>query len=89
MRVANKQQTSQVLALLPGVDFEPILIKEAGQDRAVVLSAQQYEKMAGASASREFMRISESVSARVEAAGVTEEQVAQWLAEYKAGIADE
>jgi prevent-host-death family protein len=65
-------------ALLDAAQREPILIRRQNRDVAVVISAEEYERIRGANAT-ELDRLCQRVSQQAAARGLTDEVLADLL----------
>jgi prevent-host-death family protein len=81
MRTVSATDAKQNLAaLLDTAQREPVLIRRQKRDVAVVLSPQEYDRLRALNV-EEFARFCDEVAARAEARGLTEEKLAEILAE--------
>ena len=79
MKVISAAEAKQRLAaLLDGAQREPILIRRQNRDVAVILPAEEYDRIRGAKAA-ELDQLCEHVSERVAARGLTDEVLANLL----------
>jgi prevent-host-death family protein len=73
MRIVSATEAKQRLAaLLDAAQREPILIRRQKRDVAVIMSAEEYERMRDANAA-EFQRFCDRVAGRAAARGLNEE----------------
>ena len=70
--VSATEAKQRLAALLDAAQREPVMIRRQNRDVAVVMSAEQYESMRGASVA-EFERLCDRVGAEAGARGLTEE----------------
>ena len=68
------------LALLDAADSEPVLIQRDEKDAAVILSAEEYRRLR-ASELEAFHDLCVRMSAHAQATGLTEEKLAEILAD--------
>ncbi|MGQ0555221.1 MAG: type II toxin-antitoxin system Phd/YefM family antitoxin [Nitrospiraceae bacterium] len=81
MRYVSASDAKQKLAsILDAAQREPVMIRRQKRDVAVLLSAQEYERVC-ATNREEFMRFSDRVSKKATAHGLTEEKLHEILAD--------
>jgi len=81
MRTISATEAKQNLgALLDGAQSEPITIRRQNRDIAVVLSAREYDRLRAINVD-EFERFCDRIGQRAVATGLTEEKLAEILAE--------
>jgi prevent-host-death family protein len=78
--VSATQAKQQFAALLEAAQRGPVRIRRHQRDVAVLLSAEEYERM-NRDRWREFDRLSALASAQAQANGLTEEKLQEILAE--------
>jgi prevent-host-death family protein len=80
MRTVSASEAKQGLAqVIEAAAREPVVIQRQKRDVAVVLSMQEYERLTRLNVA-EFQRFCDRVGAAAEAAGMTEEKLAELLA---------
>jgi len=80
MRTVSATDAKQRLAaLLDAAQREPVVIRRQNRDVAVIMSAEEYERMRDFNAS-EFQRFCDRISERAAARGLTEDKLAEILA---------
>ena len=83
MRSFSATDAKQNLAaLLDAAQREPVVIRRQKRDVAVVLSADEYERLRDFNA-REFQRFCDQVSSQAAASGMTEEVLDELLADER------
>jgi prevent-host-death family protein len=81
MRTISATEAKQNLgALLDSAQSEPITIRRQNRDIAVVLSAREYDRLRAINVD-EFERFCDRIGQRAVAGGLTEEKLAEILAE--------
>jgi prevent-host-death family protein len=81
MRIVTATEAKQNLgALLDNAQSEPVLIRRQKRDIAVILSVREYERLRAINLA-EFNRFCDVIGQRAAAAGLTEEKLAELLAE--------
>ena len=81
MRYVSASDAKQKLAsILDAAQREPVMIRRQKRDVAVLLSAQEYERVC-ATNREEFLRFSDRVSKKAKAQGLTEETLHEILAD--------
>ena len=81
MRTVSATDAKQNLAaLLDTAQREPVLIRRHDRDVAVVLSPQEYDRLRALNVD-EFKRFCDAIAVRAKARGLTEERLAELLAE--------
>ena len=81
MRYVSATEAKQRLAaLLDAAQREPVVIRRQNRDVAVVLSPQEYERLRAIN-TEEFQRFCDRVAERAAARGLTEEKLAEILAD--------
>jgi prevent-host-death family protein len=79
MRTVSATDAKQRLAaLLDAAQREPVLIRRQNRDVAVIMSAEEYERIRGGR-NDEFERFCDRVSEKAKARGMTEEVLADIL----------
>lgn len=79
MRTVSATDAKQRLAaLLDAAQREPVLIRRQNRDVAVIMSAEEYDRIRGVN-DDEFERFCDRVSAQAKARGLTEEILADIL----------
>lgn len=81
--ISDVQISDQIAGLLHDAVSDPIFFRNEDRDVAVLMSAERYERLQVA-LREDFDRICDSASAEAEANGLTEEMLAEILAEIKA-----
>lgn len=80
MRYVSASDAKQKLAaILDAAQREPVMIRRQKRDVAVLLSAQEYERVC-ATNRNEFLRFSDRVSKKAKAQGLTESTLHEILA---------
>ncbi|TKB90456.1 MAG: type II toxin-antitoxin system Phd/YefM family antitoxin [Nitrospira sp.] len=81
MRYVSASDAKQKLAsILDAAQREPVMIRRQKRDVAVLLSAQEYERVC-ATNREEFLRFSDRVSKKAKTQGLTEEKLHKILAD--------
>ncbi|MGE0645841.1 MAG: type II toxin-antitoxin system Phd/YefM family antitoxin [Nitrospira sp.] len=81
MRYVSASDAKQKLAaILDAAQREPVMIRRQKRDVAVLLSAQEYERVC-ATNREEFLRFSDRVSKKARAQGLTESTLHEILAD--------
>jgi prevent-host-death family protein len=81
MRTVTATEAKQNLgALLDNAQSEPVVIRRQKRDIAVILSAREYDRLRAINRA-ELIRFCDRIGERAEAAGMTEEKLAELLAE--------
>jgi prevent-host-death family protein len=81
MRYVSATEAKQRLAaLLDAAQREPVVIRRHERDVAVILSAEEYDRLRALNAA-EFQRFCDRVAAQAAAHGLTEEKLADILAD--------
>ena len=81
MRYVSATDAKQRLAaLLDAAQREPVVIRRHERDVAVILSAEEYDRLRALNAD-EFQRFCDRVAAQAAARGLTEEKLAEILAD--------
>ena len=81
MRYVSATDAKQRLAaLLDAAQREPVVIRRHERDVAVILSAEEYDRLRALNAD-EFQRFCDRVAERAAARGLTEEKLAEILAD--------
>jgi prevent-host-death family protein len=81
MRTVSASEAKQGLAqVIEAAAREPVVIQRQKRDVAVVLSMQEYERLTRLNAA-EFRRFCDLVGARAQTAGMTEDKLAELLAD--------
>ncbi|MBN8767575.1 MAG: type II toxin-antitoxin system Phd/YefM family antitoxin [Thiobacillus sp.] len=81
MRTLTATEAKQEFAkLIEAAAKEPVLITRQKRDVAVVMSAREYERLTRLNVA-EFQRFCDQVGERAHAAGLTEEKLAELLAD--------
>jgi prevent-host-death family protein len=70
--VSATDAKQRLAALLDAAQHEPVLIRRQNRDVAVIMSAQEYDRIRGANVD-EFERFCDRISAQAKARGLTEE----------------
>lgn len=79
MRYVSASDAKQKLAaILDAAQREPVMIRRQKRDVAVLLSAQEYERVC-ATNRQEFLRFSDRVSRKAKAQGLTEQKLHEIL----------
>jgi len=76
--VSATDAKQRLAALLDAAQREPVLIRRQNRDVAVIMSAEEYERMRGIN-NDEFERFCDRISAQAKARGLTEEILADVL----------
>lgn len=76
--VSATDAKQRLAALLDAAQREPIVIRRQNRDVAVIMSAEEYERIRGAN-NDEFERFCDRVSEQAKARGLTEEILADIL----------
>ncbi|MBH0178779.1 MAG: type II toxin-antitoxin system Phd/YefM family antitoxin [Nitrospira sp.] len=80
MRYVSASDAKQKLAaILDAAQREPVMIRRQKRDVAVLLSAQEYERVCAVNR-EEFLRFSDRVSKKTKAQGLTEATLQEILA---------
>ena len=81
MRYVSASDAKQKLAaILDAAQREPVMIRRQKRDVAVLLSAQEYERVCAVNR-EEFLRFSDRVSKKAKAQGLTEDTLQEILAD--------
>lgn len=81
MRYVSASDAKQKLAaILDAAQREPVMIRRQKRDVAVVLSAQEYERVCAVNR-EEFLRLSDRVSKKAKAQGLMEATLQEILAD--------
>jgi antitoxin Phd len=81
MRYVSATDAKQRLAaLLDAAQREPVVIRRHARDVAVILSAQEYDRLRALNAD-EFQRFCDRVAEQAAARGLTEEKLSEILAD--------
>ena len=81
MRYVSATDAKQRLAaLLDAAQREPVMIRRQNRDVAVLLSPQEYDRLRALN-TEEFQRFCDRIGERAAAHGMTEEKLAQILAD--------
>lgn len=81
MRTVTASEAKQGLAaVIEAAAREPVVIRRQKRDVAVVLSMQEYERLARLNVA-EFQRFCDQVGRAAQAAGMTEEKLAEMMAD--------
>ena len=81
MRYVSASDAKQRLAaILDAAQREPVMIRRQKRNVAVLLSAQEYERVCAMNR-KEFLRFSDRVSKKTKAQGLTEEKPHEILAD--------
>jgi prevent-host-death family protein len=81
MRYVSASDAKQKLAaILDAAQREPVMIRRQKRDVAVLLSAQEYERVCATNRG-EFLRFSDRVSKKAKAQGLTESTLHEILAD--------
>ncbi|MBX3302380.1 MAG: type II toxin-antitoxin system Phd/YefM family antitoxin [Nitrospira sp.] len=81
MRYVSASDAKQKLAaILDAAQREPVMIRRQKRDVAVLLSAQEYERVCAMNR-EEFLRFSDRVSKKAKAQGLTEQKLHEILAD--------
>ncbi len=81
MRYVSASDAKQKLAaILDAAQREPVMIRRQKRDVAVLLSAQEYERVCAVNR-EEFLRFSDRVSKKAKAQGLTEATLQEVLAD--------
>lgn len=81
MRTVTATEAKQNLgALLDNAQSEPVVIRRQKRDVAVILSAREYDRLRAINHA-ELIRFCDRIGERAEASGMTEEKLAELLAE--------
>lgn len=81
MRYVSASDAKQKLAsILDAAQREPVMIRRQKRDVAVLLSAQEYERVCAINR-EEFLRFSDRVSKKAKAQGLTEQKLHEILAD--------
>lgn len=81
MRYVSASDAKQKLAaILDAAQREPVMIRRQKRDVAVLLSAQEYERVCTVNR-EEILRFSDRVSKKAKAQGLTEEKLQEILAD--------
>ena len=81
MRYVSASDAKQKLAaILDVAQREPVMIRRQKRDVAVLLSAQEYERVCAVNR-EELLRFSDQVSKKAKAQGLTEEKLQEILAD--------
>jgi prevent-host-death family protein len=78
--VSSSEARNNLAAMLDKAQHEPIAIQKQGRKAAVLVSYEEYERLTNASAAA-FQAICETIGKKAEARGLTEEKLAEILAE--------
>ena len=82
--IAASEARKSFASLIDDAAREPVVIRRQQRDVAVVLSMQEYERLVQLNKA-EFQRFCDQVGARAAAAGMTEERLAELLADDDRG----
>jgi prevent-host-death family protein len=83
MRYVSASDAKQKLAaILDAAQREPVMIRRQKRDVAVLLSAQEYERVCALNR-EEFLRFSDRVSKKAGARGLTEKKLEEILADER------
>ncbi|GIK99253.1 MAG: hypothetical protein BroJett029_34620 [Alphaproteobacteria bacterium] len=81
MRYVSATDAKQRFAeVIDAAQREPVVIRRQKRDVAVIVSAEEYERLRAANVA-EFERFCDAVAARAAARGLTEEKLAEILAD--------
>lgn len=81
MRTVTASEAKQGLAgVIEAAAREPVIIRRQKRDVAVVMSMQEYERLVRLNVA-EFQRFCDAVGTEAEARGLTEDRLAQLLAD--------
>ncbi|HUI16754.1 MAG TPA: type II toxin-antitoxin system Phd/YefM family antitoxin [Alphaproteobacteria bacterium] len=78
--VSATEAKQRLAALLDAAQREPVVIRRQKRDVAVILSAQEYERLCALNV-REFERFCDRIAERAAARGLTEAKFAELLAD--------
>jgi len=76
--VSATEAKQRLAALLDAAQREPVVIRRQNRDVAVVMSAEEYDRMRGLHA-EEFQRFCDRVGAQAKARGLTESKLKKLL----------
>lgn len=83
MRYVSATETKQRLAaVLDAAQREPVVIRRQKRDVAVVMSAQEYERLRGLNID-EFQRFCDRIAERAAARGLTQEKLDAMVADAR------
>jgi len=78
--VSATEAKQRLAALLDAAQREPVVIRRRERDVAVILSAEEYDRLRALNAA-EFQRFCDRVAERAAARGLTEEKLTEILAD--------
>ena len=79
-RVSATEAKQRLAGILDAAQREPIVIRRQNRDVAVLLSAQEYERLRSHT-TEEFQRFCDQIAERAAARGLTEAKLAEILAD--------
>jgi prevent-host-death family protein len=81
MRYVSAAEAEQALAaVLDAAQTEPVVIRRQARDVAVVLSVQEYERLAGLNV-EQFQQFCDRIAEQAKARGLSEEKLSEILAD--------
>lgn len=80
--VSATDAKQRLAALLDAAQREPVVIRRQKRDVAVILSAQEFDRLRGLNIA-EFQRFCDEIGARAASRGLTEDKLADILADER------